>query len=140
MPADTGRPWSGPAPPRPRRRRRGYDGWWASETQIDPFLACAVAAERTERLELGTAIAVAFARNPMSVAVAANDLQALSAGRFVLGLGSQVKPHITQALLDAVVAAGCADARVRARDPRDLGELGRRARRLTSAASSTRTR
>jgi len=74
----------------------GYDGWWASETQIDPFLACAVAATRTERLELGTAIAVAFARNPMSVAVAANDLHALSAGRFVLGLGSQVKPHITR--------------------------------------------
>jgi len=74
----------------------GYDGWWASETQIDPFLACAVAAQRTERLELGTAIAVAFARNPMTVAVAANDLQALSAGRFALGLGSQVKPHITR--------------------------------------------
>ncbi len=74
----------------------GYDAWWASETQIDPFLACAVAAERTEHLELGTAIAVAFARNPMTVAVAANDLQALSAGRFVLGLGSQVKPHITR--------------------------------------------
>ncbi len=74
----------------------GYDGWWASETQIDPFLACAVAAERTERLELGTAIAVAFARNPMSVAVAANDLHALSAGRFVLGLGSQIKPHVTR--------------------------------------------
>ncbi len=74
----------------------GYDGWWASETQIDPFLGCAVAAERTARLELGTAIAVAFARNPMSVAVAANDLQALSSGRFVLGLGSQVKPHITR--------------------------------------------
>jgi probable F420-dependent oxidoreductase len=74
----------------------GYDGWWASETQIDPFLACAVAATRTERLELGTAVAVAFARNPMSVAVAANDLHALSAGRFVLGLGSQVKPHITR--------------------------------------------
>jgi probable F420-dependent oxidoreductase len=74
----------------------GYDGWWASETQIDSLLACAVAAERTERLELGTAIAVAFARNPMSVAVAANDLQALSSGRFVLGLGSQIKPHITR--------------------------------------------
>jgi len=55
-----------------------------------------VAAQRTERLELGTAIAVAFARNPMTVAVAANDLQALSAGRFALGLGSQVKPHITR--------------------------------------------
>ena len=74
----------------------GYDAWWATETQTDPFLACAVAAERTGRIELGTAIAVAFARNPMTVALQANDLQALSAGRFVLGLGSQIKPHITR--------------------------------------------
>jgi probable F420-dependent oxidoreductase len=74
----------------------GYDGWWAPETQIDPFLGCAVAAERTERIELGTAIAVAFARNPMTVALQANDLQALSGGRFFVGLGSQIKPHITK--------------------------------------------
>jgi probable F420-dependent oxidoreductase len=74
----------------------GYDGWWAIEAQVDAFIACAVAAERTERLDIGTAIAVAFARNPMSVAVQANDLQLLSAGRFVLGLGSQIKPHITR--------------------------------------------
>ena len=75
--------------------RAGYDGWWAAETQIDPFLGCAVAAERTERVDLGTGIAVALARNPMTVALQANDLQALSRGRFVLGLGSQIKPHIT---------------------------------------------
>ena len=74
----------------------GYDGWFAVETQIDPFLACIVAAERTERIEIGTGIAVAFARNPMTVALQANDVQALSAGRFVLGLGSQIKPHITK--------------------------------------------
>jgi probable F420-dependent oxidoreductase len=74
--------------------RIGHDGWWATETQIDPFLSCAVAAERTERIGIGTGIAVALARNPMTVAVQANDLQALSAGRFLLGLGSQVKPHI----------------------------------------------
>jgi probable F420-dependent oxidoreductase len=76
--------------------RRGYDGWWSVETQVDPFIACAVAAERTEQIEIGTAIAVAFARNPMTVALQANDLQALSEGRFVLGLGSQIKPHITR--------------------------------------------
>jgi probable F420-dependent oxidoreductase len=76
--------------------RLGYDGWWALETKHDPFLGCAVAAERTERVQLGTQIAVAFARNPMTVAVQANDLQALSGGRFVLGLGSQIKPHITK--------------------------------------------
>ncbi|CAN5514768.1 LLM class F420-dependent oxidoreductase [soil metagenome] len=73
-----------------------YDGWWAFETQHDPFLGCAVAAERTESVEVGTAIAVAFARNPMTVALQANDCQALSGGRFSLGLGSQIKPHITR--------------------------------------------
>jgi probable F420-dependent oxidoreductase len=75
--------------------RAGYDGWWAAETQIDPFLACAIAAERTDRVEVGTGIAVALARNPMTVALQANDIHALSHGRFVLGLGSQVKAHIT---------------------------------------------
>jgi probable F420-dependent oxidoreductase len=75
---------------------RGFDGWHAIETQCDPFLSCAVVAERTERIELLTGIAVAFARNPMTVAVQANDLQALSGGRFVLGLGSQIRPHITK--------------------------------------------
>ena len=74
----------------------GYDGWFAFETQIDPFLACAIAAERTETIEIGTSIVVAFARNPMTVALQANDVQALSGGRFVLGLGSQIKPHITR--------------------------------------------
>ncbi|GLZ40329.1 TIGR03617 family F420-dependent LLM class oxidoreductase [Actinokineospora sp. NBRC 105648] len=76
--------------------RAGYDGAWIAETQIDPFIGAAVAAERTERIEVVTGIAVAFARNPMTVAVQANDLQLLSGGRFVLGLGSQVKPHITK--------------------------------------------
>ena len=74
----------------------GYDGWFAVETQIDPFLGCVVAAERTDKIEIGTGIAVAFARNPMTVALQANDVQALSEGRFILGLGSQIKPHITR--------------------------------------------
>jgi len=74
----------------------GLDGWWAAETQIDPFLGCAVAAERTERIDIGTAIVVAFARNPMTVALQANDVQNLSGGRFHLGLGSQIKPHIVK--------------------------------------------
>jgi probable F420-dependent oxidoreductase len=76
--------------------RDGYDGWWTFETQIDPFLGCAVAAERTERVDIGTSIVVAFARNPMTVALQANDVQALSGYRFTLGLGSQIKPHITR--------------------------------------------
>jgi probable F420-dependent oxidoreductase len=74
----------------------GYDGVWLSETKHDPFPALAVSATRTTRVELGTAIALAFARNPMSLAVAANDLQLYSAGRFILGVGSQIKPHITK--------------------------------------------
>src|SRR3954468_17862749 len=76
--------------------RFGYDGWWSLETKHDPFLGCAVAAERTERVTLGTSIAVAFARNPMTVAVQGNDVQSLSGGRFILGLGSQIKPHIVK--------------------------------------------
>jgi probable F420-dependent oxidoreductase len=74
----------------------GYDGAWTAETGHDPFLPLALAAEATEHLELGTAIAVAFARNPMTLAMLANDLQLLSKGRFILGLGSQIKPHITK--------------------------------------------
>jgi probable F420-dependent oxidoreductase len=76
--------------------QEGYDAWWATETKVDAMVAGAVAAERTERITLGTSIAVAFARNPMTIAIQANDLQALSGGRFVLGLGSQIKPHITK--------------------------------------------
>src|SRR3954469_22597692 len=73
----------------------GYDGVWSPETSHDPFLSLLLAAEATERIELGTGIAVAFGRNPMTTAVTANDLQAFS-GRFILGLGSQIKPHITK--------------------------------------------
>lgn len=76
--------------------RRGYRGVWLSEIKHDPFPLLAVAATRTERVELGTAIALAFARNPMSLAVTANDLQLYSGGRFLLGVGSQIKPHITK--------------------------------------------
>jgi probable F420-dependent oxidoreductase len=74
----------------------GFDGWFAVETQIDPFIACALAAERTERIDIGTGIAVAFARSPMTIAMQADDVQLLSEGRFILGLGSQIKPHITK--------------------------------------------
>jgi probable F420-dependent oxidoreductase len=72
----------------------GYDGFWAPDTQADAFLSCSVAAQRTDRIQIGPGIAVAFARNPMTVAMQANDVQLLSAGRFTLGLGSQIKPHI----------------------------------------------
>ena len=74
----------------------GYTGAWTAETSHDPFLPLLLAAEHTEKLELGTSIAVAFARNPMTLANTAWDLQAYSQGRFILGLGSQIKPHITK--------------------------------------------
>ncbi len=77
-----------------RAEAAGYDGIWSAEASHDPFLPLALAADHTERLMLGTGIAVAFARNPMTLAVVANDLQTISAGRFMLGLGSQIKPHI----------------------------------------------
>ena len=74
----------------------GYDGVWTAETSHDPFLPIAIGAGATTTLEFGTGIAVAFARNPMNLAVLANDLQLLTKGRFMLGLGSQIKPHITK--------------------------------------------
>ena len=74
----------------------GFSGAFSSETSHDPFLSILLAAERTESIELGTAIAVAFARSPMTLANTAWDLQAYSKGRFMLGLGSQIKPHITK--------------------------------------------
>jgi probable F420-dependent oxidoreductase len=79
-----------------RLEAQGYDGAWSAETGRDPFLPLAIAATATEQLELGTGIAVAFARNPMNLAMLANDVQQLSKGRFMLGLGSQIKPHITK--------------------------------------------
>jgi probable F420-dependent oxidoreductase len=73
---------------------QGYDGGWTPETSHDPFLPLLLAAEHTSRLEVGTNIAVAFARNPMIVANIGWDLQAYSKGRFILGLGTQIQPHI----------------------------------------------
>lgn len=73
---------------------RGLDGCYTFDGRTDPFIPLAFAAEHSQRLELITAIAVAFARNPMLVAQLGSDLQRLSKGRFILGLGSQVKAHI----------------------------------------------
>jgi probable F420-dependent oxidoreductase len=72
----------------------GYDGLWTAETSHDPFFPLVLAAGSTSRIELGTSIAVAFSRNPMILANIGYDLQLHSQGRFNLGLGSQVKPHI----------------------------------------------
>jgi probable F420-dependent oxidoreductase len=77
-----------------RLEELGYDGIRVSELNHDPFLPLTLAAEHTSRIELVTSVAVAFSRNPMIMANTAHDLNAFSAGRLVLGLGSQVKPHI----------------------------------------------
>ncbi len=74
----------------------GYDGARTAETAHDPFFPLLLAAEHTERLTLATSIAVAFARSPMIVAGIAHDLNAYSGGRLTVGLGSQIKPHITK--------------------------------------------
>ena len=77
-------------------REIGYDGFFSAETQYDPFLPLALAGTAAPELELGTAIAVAFPRSPMVTAMTAWDLARLSNGKFKLGLGTQVRGHITR--------------------------------------------
>ncbi len=72
----------------------GFAGLWTSETKHDAFLPLAIAANGTGRMDLGTSVAIAFSRSPMETAQTAWDLQSLSDGRFVLGLGTQVRAHV----------------------------------------------
>jgi probable F420-dependent oxidoreductase len=72
----------------------GFDGAYTFESKSDPFISVAAAAMNTSKMALMTSIAVAFARNPMNLAYLGNDLQNLSRGRFIMGLGAQVKAHI----------------------------------------------
>ena len=74
----------------------GYDGLNTAEMNHDPFFPLLLAAEHTKKIELRTSITVAFARSPMNLANIGHDLNAYSKGRFTLGLGSQIKPHITK--------------------------------------------
>lgn len=76
--------------------RLGYDGILLGEAAFDPFLALGLAAQATTRVQLATGVAIALPRSPTHVAYTAHDLQALSGGRFVLGLGSQVKAHVVR--------------------------------------------
>ena len=77
-----------------KQEAAGYDGLWLGETKHDPFLQALQVIEATERVTVGTSIAIAFARTPMTLANTAFDLARYSNGRFILGLGSQVRPHI----------------------------------------------
>jgi len=80
----------------PELERIGYDRAFSFEAKHDPFIPLAVAAEHTKDLGLGTAIAIAFGRTPMTLANVGWDLQTVTGGRFTLGLGSQIRPHIEQ--------------------------------------------
>lgn len=85
----------------------GFAGLWTPETQHDPFLPLALAAEHSERIQIGTAVAIAFPRSPLVLAHTSWDLQAQSGGRFILGLGTQVQAHIERrfsSVWDAPVA------------------------------------
>ena len=104
------------------------------------FTALTLAARATSRITLQSAIAVAFARNPMTVADPANDLQLISGGRFQLGLGSQVKPHIERRFAMPWSQPAARMEEFIARDPGDLGALGDRRPARCSGESSTRTR
>lgn len=77
-----------------RCEQLGFDGLYSTETNNDPFLPLALAAGSTSRVMLGTGVALALPRSPMQVAYTGWDLQGLSGGRFVLGLGSQVRAHV----------------------------------------------
>ena len=77
-----------------RLERLGIDALWSAETRHDPFFPLLQAALATERIKVGTNVAVAFARTPFSMAHSAWDLQAASRGRLLLGLGTQVRPHV----------------------------------------------
>lgn len=99
MKADFYFPPTSPLSARPaaeRAARLGYDGFFSSETSHDPFLPLMIAADATSELDLGTSIAVAFPRSPMVTAMIAWDLAEASGGRFILGLGTQVRAHITR--------------------------------------------
>jgi probable F420-dependent oxidoreductase len=86
--------WNEPGEAARRLERLGYDGGFTFEGPHDPFFPLVLASQHTERIELYTAIAIAFARNPMTLANIGWDLQALSKGRFLLGLGTQIRAHI----------------------------------------------
>ena len=77
-----------------KAEENGFDCLWIHETKHDPFVQIALAAGSTRKIELGTSIALAFTRSPTTLAYTAWDLQSVSKGRFMLGLGSQVKGHI----------------------------------------------
>ena len=84
----------------------GFGALWAPETKHDPFMPLALAAEHTSQIKLGTAVAIAFPRSPMVFANIGWDLAKFSSGRFILGLGTQVKGHNVRRFSTDWVAPG----------------------------------
>ncbi|MFO7927625.1 MAG: TIGR03617 family F420-dependent LLM class oxidoreductase [Halobacteriota archaeon] len=74
--------------------RMGFDGFWVTETKRSPYTLLTAAGSRTDDIDIGSAIAVAFPRSPMVTAYTARDIQQLTGGRLLLGLGAQVKGHM----------------------------------------------
>lgn len=74
----------------------GFDGAWNTENRADPFLSLTLACEHSRHIELGPSVAIAFARTPMTIAYPSWDLQRFSGGRLILGLGSQIRPHVAR--------------------------------------------
>ena len=89
-------PILGAAPAALQAHQEGYGGLWTSETKHDPFLTLTLASRACPEIEVGTGIAVALARSPYTIAQSAWDLTQISGGRFLLGLGSQIKAHVTR--------------------------------------------
>jgi alkanesulfonate monooxygenase SsuD/methylene tetrahydromethanopterin reductase-like flavin-dependent oxidoreductase (luciferase family) len=118
----------------------GFDGFFTAETGHEPFIPLALASQVAPSLDLGTAIAVAFPRSPMVTAQAAWDLAALSAGRFTLGLGTQVKAHVTRRFSTDWTSPGPRLARLRPGVAGHLGVLSRPVGRCRSRASTTASR
>lgn len=75
---------------------RGVGGLFVAEAAHDPYIALALAGQATQQIQIGSSVAIAFARTPMSTAYSAWDVHRLSGGRLILGLGTQIKPHITR--------------------------------------------
>ena len=102
---------------------QGFDRVGTAEMNHDPFMPLLLAAEHSEKIEVGTGIAVAFARSPMILANLGHDLNAYSKGRMVMGLGSQIRPHITKHAMGRTCTT---DERIGSGNARDLGKLVRR--------------
>jgi alkanesulfonate monooxygenase SsuD/methylene tetrahydromethanopterin reductase-like flavin-dependent oxidoreductase (luciferase family) len=115
----------------------GYDGLWTAEAGHDPYLPCALAATATDHATIGTNIAVAFPRSPLVHAQVAWDLQALSRGRFVLGLGTQVKGHNERRYSTPLDGARPAAPRDDPPHPSTSGTSGRTGSARASRASTT---